>query len=487
MATTKYMHLFDGVERDKAQKFWDYYDGRSDKYLQSFMDTRRVEAVLSGATPLTRNLTKLVIDKSGMLFAGRAPTIKVRDKATGELNEEAGIRALDALENAGWIEYFNNFDAVVRMMKTAMTYVQIEQDEETLEKRFVLTALSQANAAAHFTPTKKLDTLVFFQGVNVDGEAVYSLITPENMADLVVSKAGDSEDVRNEEDNPYKMVTAAIFHDTNVPMRGNWNPIPQDLVQLNFAYNKHLTDSEYSSQWSKFETLYTNVALPEDSYGGGTANGFKSKIAARNTVASQAGLIGGPSKVVQVAAPDGQTPFMQHMAPKPDLAPIDDMFDSWFRRFAQDWSVTTDNDATGYGGADSGFKLMVKEIPNIELRKKRQRMMEQGFKRLYEIMLKMSAYADMGLIQDTELEIEFSAPEMPVDEKSTEDIWDRKIKAKRATIIEYYMVQMGLDREQAEAKVKQDAADEKFIRDAQAAADNPPIDNTPVGISATLE
>lgn len=270
-------------------------------------------------------------------------------------------------------------------------------------------------------------------------------------------------------------------------MRGNWNPIPQDLVQFNFAYNKHITDSEYSSQWSKFETMYTNVALPEEGGYSGLANGFKSKIAARNTITSQAGLIGGPSKVVQIAAPDGESPFMEYKAPKPELAPMDEMFERWFRGFAQDWSVNVDNDANGYGGATSGFQLMVREIPNIELRKKRQRMMEQGFKRLYEIMLKMSEVADMGLIPDTELMIEFAAPEMPVDEKAAEDIWDRKIKAKRATVIEYFMVQLGLDREQAEAKVLQDALDEKFFNDANAAASNPPIDNTPVVTSETLE
>lgn len=486
MATPKYMHLFDGVERDKAQKFWDYYDGRSEKYLQSFMETRRAEAVQSGATPLTRNLTKMVIDKSGMLFAGRAPTVRVYDKATGELNEEASIRALSALEDAGWIEYFNNFDAVVRMNKTALTYVQIQRDEETQEKRFILTALSQANAAAHWAPNKKIDTLVYFQGVNADREAVYSLVRPNSISDLIVSGEGE-EDVRNEVPNPYGIVPAAVFHDTNIPMRGNWNPIPQDLVQFNFAYNKHITDSEYSSQWSKFETMYTNVALPEEGGYSGLANGFKSKIAARNTITSQAGLIGGPSKVVQIAAPDGESPFMEYKAPKPELAPMDEMFERWFRGFAQDWSVNVDNDANGYGGATSGFQLMVREIPNIELRKKRQRMMEQGFKRLYEIMLKMSEYSDMGLIQGTELMIEFAAPEMPVDEKAAEDIWDRKIKAKRATVIEYFMVQLGLDREQAEAKVLQDALDEKFFNDANAAASNPPIDNTPVVTSETLE
>lgn len=485
MATTKYMHLFDGVERDKAQKVWDYYDGRSDKYLQSYIDTRRTEAVQSGMTPFTRNLTKMVVDKSGMLFSGRAPTMKVYDKSTGLVNEDASIRAQQAFEDAGWIEYFNNFDAVLRMMKTALTYVQIEQDEEDNSKRFVLTALSQANAAAHFkSGGRKLDTLIYYQGMNSDGEDVYALIEPERTADLYVTIG--EEQIENEDVNPYGFVTAAVFHDTNIPMRGNWNPIPMDLVQMNFAYNKHITDSDYSSQWTKFETLYTNAALPDDTYMSQTSNGFRSKIAARNTDTSQAGLIGGPSKVVQIAAPDGEAVFLQYIAPKPELAPLDEMVNNWFKGFAQDWSVTVDNDTNGYGGADSGFKLMVREIPNIELRKKRQRMMEQGFKRLYEIMLKMSLVVDMGLIQDTELFIEFAAPEMPIDEKVTEDIWDRKIKSKRATIIEYYMVQLGLDREQAEAKVLQDAKDEAFFTAAQTSFNNPPIDNTAVTTSLTI-
>lgn len=483
MATT-YMQLFDGVEQDKAQKFLDFYDGRGLPYLETYLNSRRTAAVDAGMVPFTRNLTKMIVDKSSMLFKGRAPTIKVYDKGnlTGgdrQVNEAATLAAQKCFEDAGWIEYFNNFDAIVRMTKTAITYVQIDQDEETLEKKFVLTALSQANAAAHFTPGGRLDTLVYYQGLSADSSSqVYSLVKRDEIADLSVPAIKSSENVitakpasmaeqiSNIEANPYGAVTAAVFHDTNIPFRGNWNPVPVDLVQMNHNYNIAITDTNYSSIWAKFPNVVTNMDL-----GSGTAGSVdtpKSKFPQRNVNTASAGnLIGGPNRVIQVNASSATDVYYEYKAPAPLLAPLQDIMDGYFRSFAEDWSVMVTSDNTGgLGGVASGFALQVREIPNMELREKRARMFEQGFKRLYEVMLKMSDVAGMGLIGDTELFIEFPPPELPVDETAAEAIWSRRIKEGRSSDVEYFIVEQGLTRDEAEAKVVQLAADRALLRAA---------------------
>lgn len=474
--TTNYLKLFDSVERDKAQQNMDYYDGRSAPYVQSYINTRRTEAVSSGMTPFTRNLYKPIVDASGMLFNGKAPTILVYDKGTASgtgrvVNEAATLAAQKAFEDAGWIEYFNNFDAIVRFNKSAITQVEIDTDEDTGDRKFLFNALSQANAAAHFKPNGKMDTLIYFQGRNANNEEVYNLITPNSIADLVTSglESGPgfnpAEEIRNPVPNPFAIVTAAQFHDTNIPFRGFWNPVPVDLSQMNLQYNIAMTDTNFSIQWSKFQTLFTN-AVPDEAglVDGSVYDEQKSKFAARNPQGASVNgpaLRAGPGRVVGLDA-GNESVYLEYKGPTPDLKMLDDVIDGWYRTFALDWSVNINNDETGFGGASSGFALAIREIPNVQLRKKRARMMEQGFKRLYEVMLRMSEVANMGLVQNTELFIEFSAPDLPLDEKANELVWSTKIKENRATVIEYFMVEQGLTREEAISKYKTQAEDRKI-------------------------
>ncbi len=468
--TSKYLGLFDPIERDKAQLNVDYYDGRGDKFVKTFIDTRRVEAVKNGMTPFTRNLTRQIVDKSGMMFNGRPPEIEVYDEDGDKgLNDLASARALDAFEKAGWIEFFTNFDPLLRLNKTGLVHVQADLEA----KAFVFNAITQANGAAHFKKKELLDTVVYLQGKTQDGTAdVYAVETEKQWLDLIVSNAGIATE-QNTMDNPFGFVTAASFHDTNVPMRGNWNPIPTDLSSLNFKYNLHLTDTDYIISWMKYQTLYTNANVESGTIPGGP-NEHLSKFAARNAESSTlGGMVGGPSRVIGFDS-DGDTPYFEYKGPKPDLAVLEKIIKDWFRDFASDWSVRVESEQAGLG-ADSGFKLQILEIPNMELRKKRQRMMEAGFKRLYKIMLAMDAKLGgvMGLIQGTELFIKFPVPELPVDEKATEEVWSRKIKEGRASLVEYFIVQGGLDRKDAEAKVKQLALDRKTEADANTVAGAP--------------
>lgn len=468
---TTFMDLFNKENRTLATKALDYYDGKSKEYLLSFLNVYRKNAVQKGLVPRTRNLTKDVIDKSGMLFSGRPPQIKVFPKGSTEIDENASLAAQDLFESASWMEFFNNFDSVVRMLKTAFVLAQYDQENNQV----IFSMLGQHNAAVHAV-NGRVDTLIYFTGKdgNVD---TYRVWNPVTVFDLHVTN-GDEVKL-NEVPNPFGMVPVAVFHDTNTPRDGVWNQIPEDLIEINDIYNLFVSTAEYSGHHALLPTLFTNAQI-QGSNGLGIDPGFRqedygSALGPRMvTGAIGQGFVGGPGEAVAIDA-NGQSVFLDYKGPNPQIEPLDRVVKGWFADFARDWSVTTEDQA-GNGAADSGFKLVVKEMPNMELRKKRQRMMEAGFKRLYSVLLKISEVYNLGLAPDTELFLQFSAPELPVDEKSAEEVWSRKIKEGRATDVDYFMVQHGMSREEAQEKVRQIAEDKALIAGLNTATPAAPTD-----------
>jgi hypothetical protein len=93
-------------------------------------------------------------------------------------------------------------------------------------------------------------------------------------------------------------------------------------------------------------------------------------------------------------------------------------------------------------------------MDNLELRKKRQRMFEQGFKRMYQMMaLVMNTVHPGTFSENSEMFVTFTDPVLPVNQKDTEEVWDMRITSKRATRIDYFMQMYGMTRMQAEEKV----------------------------------
>ena len=469
---SKMMDLFDKSERELASKILSYYDGKSKPYLTQFLDLHRKNAVQKGMIARTRNLMKDVIDKSGMLFSGRPPTIEVWNIGADQANEQATAAAQDVFESASWVEFFNNFDGVVRMLKTAYVLVQFDEDS----RQVIFTVLSQANAAVHVNTIGQVDTLIYFTGQDGD-VATYRVWTPEVVQDLLVGPGG-VETFANAIPNPYGIVPAAVFHDTNTPRDGVWNPIPEDLVEINDIYNLHITDAEYAIMHSKLETLFTNAKIQgSDTYLGATTVAYGSALGPRVVNGTIGGaFVGGPGEAVAIET-NGESVFLDYKGPKPDIKSADDVIKGWVKDFARDWSVSVEDDVSG--GADSGFKLIVKEMPNTELRKKRQRMFEAGFKRLYAVMLAISNVKGLGLVADTELIVTFSPPELPVDEKSSEDVWSRKIKEGRSSDVEYFMVQQGLSEQEAIMKVQKLAEHRRIL----AATQSPVPEATPAAVT----
>jgi len=459
--STKFLDMFSADARNLGVKTLAYYDSKSKEYLQKYLETYRRNALAKGMVPRTINVVREIVDKSGMLFSGRAPTLNVYPTGATELkvDDNASLQLQHLMEKATWIEFFNNFDSTVRLLKTGMVLVQY--DAETQEVFF--TNLTQANSAVNVV-NRQVETLIYFTGAKGDVDT-YRIWTKDIVQDLEVTTGG-GERVIPVGDNPYGIIPVAVFHDTNVPRDGFWNHIPEDLLHINDIYNLHITDGEFSIAHAKMQTLYTNATVQGSGVDlGATAIvDYGSKLGPR-AVGVPGGdfYAGGPGELVGIETAGGDSVFLEYKGPAPDIAPLDAAIRGWFRDYARGWSVAIEMEGNGYGSADSGFKLVVRELPNLELRRKRQRMFERGFRQLYDVLLKVNQVFNVGLVPNTVLYAEFLPPELPTDEGVTEEIWTQKIKEGRASVLDYFCDQKGYSREEAEVKVKQLAADRVLL------------------------
>lgn len=441
--------LIDLKEAELAAKILDYYDGAQEKHMIRLLNDPnkgRKDWQSRGIIPRTRNITKMVVDKSGLLFNDKAPKL---DVYVGESADEVQSAKLQAeLEKVDWVEFFTNFDSVVRMLKTACVLVQYDEEDGQL----VFDILTKQNSAVVLSSNKKIDTLIYrTSGSDDDKVQEFRVFTKLLIQDIAVDEHGH-ESILMTMPNPYGIIPLAVFHDTNTPRVDFWNKTPNDLIQINDMYNLHITDSEYAASWAKLKTLFTNARIvtgnDDAQYEAVSVYGE----ALPKFVPTAGSVIGGPSRVIQIDTMGVDTPFVEYKGPEVDLEPIDNMVNKWVADFAADWAVNV-KDANG-GAADSGFKLIVEEMPNLELRKKRARMFEAGFKRLFAVIKKVMNFNIPGYFdEEAELFAQFSAPSLPVDQMAEEQVWSRRIAEGRASIVDYLMVTKGLTREEAITKM----------------------------------
>ena len=82
-------------------------------------------------------------------------------------------------------------------------------------------------------------------------------------------------------------------------------------------------------------------------------------------------------------------------------------------------------------------------------------MFEAGFKRFYTVLKAVAGSVGITLPEDGELFAKFGPPDLPVDEKATEEVWSRRIQEKRASRTDYFMEVKGMSKDEAEAKIRE--------------------------------
>lgn len=438
----KYNQLLISKDAETARKALDYLDGKQEQWVKKALDNQyggRKDWKNRGMLPRHRNITKMIIEKSGLLF-NEAPRLAiyngdvVNDKATGQI--------MDLFEGADWVEFFTNLDSVVRLLKTALVLVQSGPDNQ-----LILDCLHKGNSYVGYDYiTRQVNLLVYkVCEPDEDGNSKIRVITPVDIQDYDVDKEGE-EVLTASMPNPYGIIPVAVFNDTNIPRTGFWNFIPNDLVQMNEIYNFHLIDSEYAASWSKLKTLFTNAQINADSNMSMEPVFFEGQVLPR-MAPTEVGLVGGPGAIITLETAGGAQPYAQYLGPDINLDPIDNMIARWVKDFAADWSVNVKT--VGTGKANSGFQLVVEESDNLQLRRKRSQMFVTGFKRLFKVLKPV-----FGLEGD-DLFVTFAPPRLPVDEQANEQTWDLRIAGGRASVVSYFMDEDGLTREEAINKAMQ--------------------------------
>ena len=448
----KQPNIGDMIDLKKAEltdKILDFYDGEQIEHMEKLLSDPakgRKDWRKRGLIPRSRNIMKMIVDKSGLLFNDKAPKLDVY--VNGNVDEIQSAKLQEMFEQIDWVEFFTNFDSTVRMLKTVCILVQFDNESDQL----VLEVLTQQNCAVvQDRLTKKVNTLIYnVYGEDDDEDRLFRVFTQELIQDILVKENGDQETI-SIVPNPFGIVPLVAFHDTNVPRCDFWNEIPTDLLQINELYNLHVIDSEYSMSWNKFQTLITNAEIVGNTTGG-SAEFVNTGGKLPELVYNNGNVVVGPSDTMVLKGMPGETVFAEFKGPNVDLLPIDTMVNKWVADFAADWAVNV-KDANG-GVADSGFKLVVEEMPNLELRKKRQRMFEAGFKRLFKVIKAVvNSYRPGSFAEESELFAQFAAPSLPIDEQQDEILWSRRISEGRASRVDYFMAKFGLSRDEAIAKI----------------------------------
>jgi hypothetical protein len=168
-------------------------------------------------------------------------------------------------------------------------------------------------------------------------------------------------------------------------------------------------------------------------------------------------LIGGPSRVIQLDSNGVDNPFIEYKSPAIDIKPLDEVINNWLEQFGSDWSVKMINNYGGQGKANSGFQLIVEEIPNRELRQQRAKMFEAGFKQLYLVIAQVLNIHNARTVLpiDADAYIEFAQFTIPVDPATEQAQWDLMIKGNRASIIDYLTEVKGLTVDEALIKAQE--------------------------------
>lgn len=465
--TKTLLDLFDTPESQSAQRALDFLDGNQEPWMVKLLNDPqkgRRNWLQRGIIPRHRNITRAIVEKSGLLFAQNPPRLALYPGNTDRPDDAASEKLVNLFEEFDWIEFFNNFDTVVRLLKTALILVQwdavngklvpsiltqansfVQCDPFSGELKVVIVKLSTEKSEAHFDPASGAV-------LPSSEESYFRIFTKESITDFVVDDKGNQLQTAAL-DNPFGVIPVAVFHDTVVPRADCfWNQGPHDLLAIQEMYNLHLTDSEYAASYAKLQTLVTNARIIQDADPTLTTTAELYGTSLPRQTAAGPGVIAGPGTVITLEA-NGATPFVQFMGPEPDLDSLDQMFQQWISNYAADWSVNVKAGRGDHTNATSGFQLVVEEIDNIQLRQRRQKMMSGGFGRLFKIVrIVMNTLSPGFFGEDLDLALQFAHPRLPIDQQEEETVWDLRIAGGRASVIDYFIEVKGMTHSEAVSK-----------------------------------
>ena len=450
-----------------AQQLLDYYDGQQQDYLVQALNAHRKDWKDRHIIPRVRNITKTIVDKSGLLF-NAPPTLEIITDTSSKPVVDDMFNALMA--RSDWIEFFQNVDVYTRLLKSVCIYQQkyVASPTTTQDGKYVpnfqqgdallLTLLSRANSAVvlDITGTMVIELAFLTSDIDPGGDFTYRDVTPDTISDWQVHN--QKETLVDSKPNPDGFVPATLVYDTNKPRRGAWVSVPEDLVSLQEMVNLSLTDTEFAVAHQKQKTLFTNATVQGSKGGAGVMMGIPhaeegytpaGTAYPSNVAGGSNSEMGGLGNVVTVSAGDPSiTPFIKFDGPQSDLDKLTAVMEDLAKQVAYDWSVTMRTE--GSGKANSGFQIIVEEMDNLQLRDKRAQSMQAAMRRFYGVTQRLYPTLTAGMLR-----AKFAPANLPVNTAEEEQLWSTKIQEGRASVLDYFKETLGISDDEAWAKIEE--------------------------------
>lgn len=451
-----------------AQKLVDFYEGHQVQYISRALDGydggfgKREDWRIRGFIPRTRNITKPIVEKGATLYqkpvkfeilpAGDPTAKPVVDAKYNEI-----LMACDAQE------FYKTVDVFTRLLKATCVLQQkhIEGPRDTVDGMYrfdstkgdlmVPELLHRGNSVVVMNKTRTYIIELAFLTLNSPNDEIwgYRYINQDIIRDVLV-KSGQPATVA-EVPNGDGVVTASMRYDTGKPRTGVWPRVPEDLPSFQMLVNLHLTDLEFALATGKSQKLVlknadivrydspipavTTIRETNDEGRGNTLIPPGQKTEA---------VIGGIGSVLSLKSGKNATlaPAAEYIGPTVDLAAHDAVIRSLIDDLASDWCVKLK--LAGMGHATSGFQLVVEEIDNLTLREQRAQSAQAAHRREYDITRILYPELTEGALQ-----VIFASSSLPVNKLEQQNLWEQKVAAGFASVVDYLEAEEGLSEPEA--------------------------------------
>lgn len=403
----KYEQLLQQITKtntESATVAIDYLEGDMKGHMEALMACQLDKWSQRGFIPLYENPTRILIERSAKSYK-EPPKRSVT--LNGAVSEVLTASYNDLLATTELNFTTQDLDQRARLLTSAIILPQVAKTESEV---ITLTVLSRNNCAVYINPeTREMEQLLYTAGVSgANGGMMFHYWDKEVIIDIE-----DGNEVGREE-NPYGIIPAAILNDTRPPLSSNlWRyPSWEQLIQFSDGVNLFNTEALFNARYGMVGSPITNMKIPD-------------------------GFVRGIDTALELEGTIDEVPFFEYRTPTVNITSFLDWLNKFKEAIADEWGVNLK--FAGGSIADSGFKLVVEEFENIELRQTRIVAAKQFEQDLYQVFAAMSVIHDWGLNTDGVGVADFKEPALPVNEQNDWIIAKEQIALGVITLEDYWL------------------------------------------------
>lgn len=420
----KLISKMSNINTKKAKQNIDMYDGRQYDITAEFINRHSDKRIDQKKQYIVRtdNITKRIIESSGMLFINGSPSFVAKDKS-GQVDENATAAINQLIDYDVLQSVFAGVDTYTRLLGSCGMLFGYDPESN----KITIDVIHHANSYIMVDSKNRIETLI-----RLLSDDRYEIWTKDKR--VVVKDNRTEVVIESQDENTFGVVPVVIMYDSTPPLYGGpYCEVDTELTNTNLAINKMVSDLQYNVTWASSPTLFMVGCSPSlDSSG------------------RQKPLSTGPESVIMLSA-DGNSE-VAYKAPVIDIESFNNNIRDNIKSAADKYGVRTDVDTSNI---TSGFSLIVREIRTLEIRTKRQRAFESCIGRDQKILKTIFSMFGITFGEDVNIVVEIPKSELPVDDMAVEQVWTERINQGRATVIDYLIEVKRLSPAEAENKLNQ--------------------------------